>query len=772
MFDIIRKMNVSRGALLWLLVFASKEDSSFGFRMYPGGNRIQTLSPSQIRIKHSSINKPNIEGTIWRRKSPLFDSNTPSRRRGSSSGYETKNPPSKAPLVDSTLLRFLSVQKKAGAVAVSTNRDEYNNNGNDRRNLSEMESKTTITKNSSTLYSIDGNENLIELQGERNIGNTDANTVSWLTQYNSNIIAQTLISIGADETSALEAGITIQNHVLSKTTRQRMNKFLRDRNAMWADTTNEIGADSTDIADSRSYFDLSNVKRDALLREDSYNFEKVLTLMTGVGLTGKDIATILSHTPSISTMKVLDDMDSIGMLAVDQKREIKTQGNRNEQASSLNGTINVSIHQILSSKLKLRKYDIRKVLRTCPGLLTSSGSKSAEEVITLLSSLGVSFSSIARDKKNLPLLLSRKPSSMFQLVAFLSSDIIRMPVSSIGPFLRRPDSSILLDVVVPVLRTGSVVVVDSSDTAEGRESLSMFSENVKKWNGRYESVVPGTLDRLYNSKAAYERNRISQAYTAMTETAKYLRFKVGVEDLGKLLSACPHVLLFDIESQIAPVVKFLVDEVEMDEEDIPRVLQSCPALVGKDLSALRKVSDYMRSLDVEDESLGSIFRAFPNLLTIDIDRTMVPVVEFLRNIGVSNVGRFITRLPPVLSYSVEKELKPKWEYLKTVSQYYGFEVMRFPAYFSYPLERVIKTRYEYLLSVKGLPVTLIPVDDIVRFGDADFATKIAGDKDNGASFSNFVATRGNGKRRPSKKIKKSSFTKKSIKESLDIKDNI
>lgn len=94
-----------------------------------------------------------------------------------------------------------------------------------------------------------------------------------------------------------------------------------------------------------------------------------------------------------------------------------------------------------------------------------------------------------------------------------------------------------------------------------------------------------------------------------------------------------------------------------------------------------------------------------------------------------------------MGYSVEKELIPKWEYLSRVCQYDYFEVVRFPAYFSYPLERVIKTRYEYLRDVKKLPISLVNVDDVVRFGDIDFAVSVAGDKDGGRSFVEYTKSR-------------------------------
>lgn len=38
---------------------------------------------------------------------------------------------------------------------------------------------------------------------------------------------------------------------------------------------------------------------------------------------------------------------------------------------------------------------------------------------------------------------------------------------------------------------------------------------------------------------------------------------------------------------------------------------------------------------------------------------MVGVVQYLKKLGVQNVGRFVSRLPPVLGYDVGTNLSPK-----------------------------------------------------------------------------------------------------------------
>lgn len=47
-------------------------------------------------------------------------------------------------------------------------------------------------------------------------------------------------------------------------------------------------------------------------------------------------------------------------------------------------------------------------------------------------------------------------------------------------------------------------------------------------------------------------------------------------------------------------------------------------------------------------------------------------------------------------------------------------------------------RYNYLRDCKDIPIKLVRVDDVLRFGDRDFATEIALDEDGGAAFAKYV----------------------------------
>jgi hypothetical protein len=445
----------------------------------------------------------------------------------------------------------------------------------------------------------------------------------------------------------------------------------------------------------------------------AYGFDDTLEVMQDYGLSGKDISVILTHTPSLAFMMPRKS---------DLEQTADTSSSDDNTGESLEETLERTLNGILMQTLGLRKYDARKVLRCCPGLLSVRGSRNAEQIMAMMTKLGVTENSVARDKASIPTLLSRAPSGMFRLVSFLCSSAVRMPVDQVGPLLRRKISRELMDAVIP-LPASFVSVVNTADTDSG---MACGEDPIA------EAV-------LWRKTREERKGRIEEVYKNMTRTAFTLRDEIGTEDLGKVISAYPSVLLLDVDRQILPMARYLMDDLGILEGDLASVLQLFPQLLGMNIADMELVVGYLYSLGVEEDDLSSMIRAFPVLLTMKI-QDMQLVVDYLRSIGVADVGAFVTRLPPVLGYSVEKELKPKWEFLKTVCMFAEFEIKKFPAYFSYPFERVIKTRYEYL-SLKGISRQLVPVDSVLRYGDADFAVKVVRDDDDGKSFRAFCKTR-------------------------------
>lgn len=566
--------------------------------------------------------------------------------------------------------------------------------------------------------------------GETDTAGDTTSSQNWLGQFNSNRVARVLMShaetgdVKEMEALAISAGDRVQSQALARTARRRVREFLKQRDRVWLIDGAEEGNLPVDE------FPAGVTSEPRALQN---NFENVVDVMLEYGLSIRDIAEVLIHSPGIALMQarpIVDDAETEAYVASPPGGE------------TLKETLHRVLVDLLCGTLGLRRYEARKVLRRTPGLLTMRGSKSALDMVALFVQLSVSAKSLSRNQGNqLPILLSRSPASVFRLIAFLASDAVRMPVESIGPLLRRPGCQELLDAVAPVPRLETQNRVDKAFVSIGGNSTSIRTELVA--NGGKEASIyddtnadPSVLSALYGRGSQIRRERTNSIYQKMSETAWTLRNEIGTSDLGKVVAAYPSVLLLDANEQILPTAKYLMEDLGMWEDDLPRVLQLYPLLLGKPRDEMQEVVDHLLYLGVDEESLPLIFRSFPAILTMDIETQIKPVEQFLREtVGIVNIGRFITRLPPVLGYSVKHELQPKWEFLKAVATDPRFEVSRFPAYFSYPLDRVIQSRFMYLIKIKRIPVALLPrLDNILRHGDREFATKIARDRDDGAAF--------------------------------------
>lgn len=579
------------------------------------------------------------------------------------------------PLVDSNLLRFLSSQQREYRVAV----DELLSGGGGPISVDPVSGLPPLE---STLDSAATDVRYTPEGESRETSPTPgADEATWIRQYERSNVAVLLQSAGLE--TVLEAGIHVETMAVARASRRRVRSFLKERDQVWSTTSNQ-------------QYELSyETAADTISNHN--NLEQVIDLLLPYGLSAKDIAEILILTPGIAFMQPRP------------VQGVETNG------ATLQETVESVFEGLLMGRsqpheLGLRKYDARKVLRNTPGLLSMRGSKSATEMVVLLTRLGVSSSSLSRDKNALPTLLSRKPAAVFRLVSFLSSDAVRMPMEKIGPLLRRAECQDLLNAVAPVPRPGQ-------------------QQRHRKISSSEDAVA-----------AQVRRVVVNDIYRRMSQTAWTLRNEIGTKDLGMVIAAYPSVLLLDASRQILPTAQYLMNDLGIFQDDLPRVLQLYPSLLRMDVEQMRNVVSYLTSLEVAEDNLGNIFRSFPALLTLDIEHDMEPVVAFLRSIGISNVGRFISRLPPVLGYSVDKELRPKFEYLASVLTDARFEVSKFPAFFSYPLERVIKTRFEYLRDIKRIPTPLLSLDHVLCSGDKDFATKVARDPD-GIGYARFAEKR-------------------------------
>ena len=296
----------------------------------------------------------------------------------------------RAPRVDSQLLRYVSTSSSAS-----------------------VSQEVTLSPNSLSGGSGDGES--VGGSGSEAVGSR----ASPFERLNL-LIASTLMHAGADGEESKKAADSVEAHTLERFRRRQLRLYMKARDDSWSDFFQN---------EAKFALQMSEEQTNLLLDQDfvaaagfrNERIENVLKQMFEQGLKGKDCAAVLTHTPSLALSK---------------------DGNVDKGVSSA--------ISLLCQGLGLRRYDARKVIRSCPGLLTSQGANSAAQIVDMLGSLGVSRSSLAREKSRLPYILSRQPGALFRLAAFLASDLIRLPTDRVGPVLRRRECKPLLDSVVPL----------------------------------------------------------------------------------------------------------------------------------------------------------------------------------------------------------------------------------------------------------------------------------------------------------------------------------
>jgi len=595
-------------------------------------------------------------------------------------------------------------------------------------------------------------------------------------QYSSQNIEHTLIQNAvqgndelSDPTTAKLAANAIERYYIVRSARKNIRRFLKERDNLWSgagaggSSSDDNGNDSSSASSRHeletlaafaaasspaaslllSYAEQQQKKGGETVDDLSptFTFQDVIDVMKEYGLTINDICVLFTHSPNLALrvprksfairritaastsqqqqVDMNDDTDNIG--GVDNHdHEHEYDHDDVDHDETLEETLERSLQGLLQTTLGLRRYDARKVLRQCPTLVTVRGSKSAVQILTMMTSMGVSTSSLKRDKAGLPTLLSRSPAGVFRLISFLSSTAARMPLQKIGPLLRRKIGQQLLDAVTPV---PPLTISLGTTTTPSPEIDEIEIDRREVW---------------YRNRAE-RKIQIERTYGEMTRTALLLQKQLGTQNLSKVIAAYPQVLLLDGEKQILPVARYLMGGLGIWKDDLSSLVQLYPTIFGKTIDELETIVSYLvDELGVDEDDLGHIFRSFPVLFTLDIHQDIEPVVSYLKtHCNVKDIGSFVTRLPPVLGYSVEKEIQPKWEFLKKMTLKPEYELNAFPAYFSYPFQRVIKTRFNYLASKNIFWFSSNCIDSVLRYGDIDFATKIALDDDEGVAYKAF-----------------------------------
>ncbi|EOD15227.1 hypothetical protein EMIHUDRAFT_459346 [Emiliania huxleyi CCMP1516] len=171
---------------------------------------------------------------------------------------------------------------------------------------------------------------------------------------------------------------------------------------------------------------------------------------------------------------------------------------------------------------------------------------------------------------------------------------------------------------------------------------------------------------------------------ALSPGLDYL-LSLGVADLGGSVRRAPDLLGCSVRRDLGLKVAILQS---LGVRDIARYLSRNPRLV---------------SIDVERQMRPAVGRVLEQLPTVGLNaEAIAPRIEYYRSLGVPRLGRFLSRHPPLLAYSLEANVQPKVAWLK--EQGFGDVptlLSRNPSLLSMPVEASLAPKLALLLGPLG-----------------------------------------------------------------------
>lgn len=428
---------------------------------------------------------------------------------------------------------------------------------------------------------------------------------------------------------------------------------------------------------------LQDAQADTSYRPADIDRESITELLKRAGATRQELALAEKSTRDGEDAAVVQYLlDDAGFTAGDLSEMLSLKPALARTASVEKASETV---EFLNATFNLRKCDLRKIFREQPGLLLPS-----EDKIPLMDTgacpavLATASGGPAAGPRS-----SGSASTNVYDVVYLLSSVGVKPKNIKEMVVRWPQL-----LTLPVAQMLAVTDYLGSLQFEG-------------------SV--GSLYRQHPWVLAAPMGTVRRAVEVLVDD-------IGVRRLENIIRAYPRALVKSQDDLLEPVRLLL--EVGLEQEDVVSVVETFPLLFGLEPLATRGVLAFWRDeLGLRKADVPRVCRAFPSLLGVDVQRQR-RVVAFLREIGVVNVARFATRLPPVLAYDVDADLRPKMAHL-AASALSVYDVVRFPAYFSYPLDTVIRPRTAFM-ETYDLPLTRFELKTLVTPADGKFASRVVG----------------------------------------------
>lgn len=198
---------------------------------------------------------------------------------------------------------------------------------------------------------------------------------------------------------------------------------------------------------------------------------------------------------------------------------------------------------------------------------------------------------------------------------------------------------------------------------------------------------------------------------------------MGIERsaIGRILDMHPQLLTSDPYIDLYPIFDFLLNDVVIPFNDIRKSIIRCPRiLVCSVEDQLKPTFEFLKEFGFVGPN--RITSQTTVLLVSSVELTLKPKVDYMLTLGFkrNDVVNMVLRSPGLLTFSIDKNFRPKVEYfLKEMNGNLG-ELKKFPQYFSFSLEGKIKPRHRLLVE-HGFSLSL---SEMLKVSDGEFNARL------------------------------------------------
>ncbi|KAE9608810.1 hypothetical protein Lal_00020162 [Lupinus albus] len=212
------------------------------------------------------------------------------------------------------------------------------------------------------------------------------------------------------------------------------------------------------------------------------------------------------------------------------------------------------------------------------------------------------------------------------------------------------------------------------DELEGQLEQSQVKHLLSASEPRFLAGFPHKVQLLHDrgvprDKVVYVLNRVNLPkafiHRSLDEIDRIFDF---LEPFGgvSLIVKRPTLLNYDLDKQLIPRVRVLVELSGGDKDGTGKVLRTLPAILNYSVEHVEGHIRLLRSFaGLDDQEIFKIILVFPGIVTASRDRKLRPRIQFLKDCGLDSgeIFKFLVKAPLFLGHSFHENIAYKLVFL-------------------------------------------------------------------------------------------------------------